>query len=105
MERLQEEIKRVLSAVLEFEARDPRLDFVSITRVELSADLHRATVFLDFLEAERAEELLRLFQKDRGFFRSELAKRLNLRYTPELQFREDEELARARRIDRLLRGD
>ncbi len=105
LERLQEEIKRVLSGILEFEARDPRLAFVSITRVKLSADLHQAIVFLDFLEAERAEELLRLFQQDRGFFRSELAKRLNLRYTPELQFREDEELQQARRIDKLLRGD
>jgi ribosome-binding factor A len=104
-ERLQEEIKRTLSEVLEFEARDPRIGFATITRVILSADLHYATVFFDFLDEERKEELLKLFGRDRGFFRSELAKRLNLRYTPELEFRQDEELQRARRIEELLRGD
>lgn len=104
-ERLQEEIKRTLSEVLEFEARDPRFGFVTITRVRLSADLHQATVFLDFLEAERSQQLLQLFQEERGFFRSELAKRLDLRYTPKLQFRQDEELRQAQRIDELLKGD
>lgn len=104
-ERLQEEIKRTLSEVLELEARDPRLGFVTITRVRLSADLHQATVFLDFLEAEQSQQLLQLFQEERGFFRSELAKRLDLRYTPELQFRQDEELRQAQRIDELLKGD
>ncbi|MCR4403730.1 MAG: 30S ribosome-binding factor RbfA [Candidatus Acetothermia bacterium] len=104
-ERLQEEIKRTLSEVLEFEARDPRMSFVTVTKVRLSSDLHQATVFLDFLEEEQGHQLLRLFQEERGFFRSELAKRLDLRYTPELQFREDEELRQARRIDELLKGD
>ena len=102
-ERLQEEIKRALGEIIEFRARDPRIGLVAVTRVELSADLRHATVLLDLLEGE--EGLLWLFQRDRGFFRSELAKELDLRYTPELHFREDEALRWARRIDELLQGD
>jgi ribosome-binding factor A len=104
-ERLQEEIKRTLNGIIEFRARDPRIGFVTVTGVELSPDLRRATIFLDFLDEERKDELLALFEQDRGFFRSELAKELNLRYTPELRFREDEALQQARRIDELLKGD
>jgi len=104
-EKLQAEIKRALGEIIEFRARDPRIGFVAVTEVKLSADLRHATVLLDFLDEERKAELLRLFQQDRGFFRSELAKRLDLRYTPELHFRADEALRRARRIDELLKGD
>lgn len=103
LERLQEEIKRTLNEIIEFEARDPRIGLVTITWVKLSPDLRHATVYLDFLEGEA--ELLELFKRDRGFFRRELAKRLDLRYTPELRFREDEAIRRARRIDELLQGD
>ncbi|HIC96761.1 TPA: 30S ribosome-binding factor RbfA [Candidatus Bipolaricaulota bacterium] len=105
LERFQEEIRRALSEILEFEARDPRFEIATITKVRLSPDMHYATVFLDFPDEGRRDELLKLFEQDRGFFRSQLAKRLNLRHTPELQFREDEELRWARRIDELLRND
>jgi ribosome-binding factor A len=103
LERLQEEIKRTLNEVIEFKARDPRIGLVTITWVKLSPDLRYATVYLDFLEGDA--DLLELFRRDRGFFRSELAKRLDLRYTPELHFQEDQALRRARRIDELLQGD
>lgn len=104
-ERLQEEIKRALTEIIEFEARDPRIGFVTVTKVKLSPDLRHATVLLDFLDRDRKEEMLELFEQDRGFFRGSLARRLDLRYTPELRFREDEELQRARRIDELLKGE
>ena len=105
IEKLQEEIKRALGEIIEFRARDPRIGFVAVTAVKLSSDLRHATIFLDFLDEGQKEELLRLCERDRGFFRSELAKELDLRYTPELHFREDEALRRARRIDELLRED
>ncbi len=103
-ERLQEEIKRTLNEVIEFKVRDPRIGLVTVTWVKLSPDLRYATVYLDFL-GEGGEESLGIFRRDRGFFRRELAKRLDLRYTPELRFEEDEALRRARRIDELLQGD
>jgi len=102
IEKLQEEIRRALGEIIEFRARDPRISFVAVTEVRLSSDLRHATVLLDFLDEGQREELLQLFEQDRGFFRSELAKELDLRYTPELHFREDEALRRARRIDELL---
>ena len=104
-ERLQEEIKRALNGIIEFRARDPRIGFVTVTAVKLSPDLRHATISLDFLDEGRREELLALCEQDRGFFRSELAKELDLRYTPELRFQEDETLQQAQRIDELLRGD
>lgn len=104
VERLQEMIKRELSLIFEFEARDPRLALVTVTTVKLSANGRHATVLLDIPSESQPEEVLALCERDRGFFRSELAKRLDLRHTPELHFKLDEELLRARRIDELLRG-
>lgn len=104
VERLREEIKREISKIIEFEAHDPRIGFVTVTDVELSSDLRYAQIFLDIFDDKQVEEVLQVFRKDRGFFRSELAKRLNLRYTPELKFSLDETTRRARRIERLLRN-
>lgn len=103
-ERLREEIKRVLSSVAEFEARDPviRAAFPTVMDVRLSPDARYAQVFvaLDAAEADK-EAVMAAFRHDRGFFRSELAHRLNLRYTPELRFVLDETIERAQRLERL----
>ena len=105
MERIREEVKRQLSEVLEYEAHDPRLRWVTIMDVRLSGDLRQARVYVSLsqLATERRETaVLQLLQRDRGFFRSRLARRLELRHTPELRFEIDQVEKRARRIEALL---
>lgn len=102
LERAQEQIQRALSGILEFEARDPRFRLVTIMGVKLSTDFRQASVYLSVLDESTEAETLAAFREHRGFFRSELAKRLNLRHTPELIFHIDEVSKRARRIEELL---
>jgi ribosome-binding factor A len=104
VEKIREEIKRYLSEILEYEARDPRLESITVMDVRLSSDLHHATVYVSALGGEQDEAIM-VLREHRGFFRSELAKRLKLRHTPELHFEPDPAERHARRIDELLKEE
>ncbi len=96
-------IQRVLSTVLQRESRDPRLSGVTITDVEVSQDLMHANVYYTHIgDLEETEEVQQALEKAAGYLRSELAQRTRLRRVPELRFKFDDTLIRARRIDELL---
>ncbi|HUL49055.1 MAG TPA: 30S ribosome-binding factor RbfA [Gemmatimonadales bacterium] len=105
-ERLAELIRETLAATLtgETELRDPRIGFVTVTGVEVSADLAHARVRVSVMgsEEERASTLAGLASAA-GFLRSLLARELSLRTSPELRFEIDRGLDHARRIDAVLR--
>jgi len=101
--RLAETIQAELADILHREVRDPRLHFLTITYVEVSDDLRRATVHVSVLgsDEERAETMETL-QRAKGFLRSQLASRLRLRRVPELAFVTDRSLDNALRVWQLL---
>jgi len=86
--RLQELIREELSFLLRGEARDPRLDGVEITMVELSGDGSRARVWFT-TETEKEQDELDALDGAAGFLRDDLAESLGLKRTPELRFRRD----------------
>jgi len=96
-------IQRVLSTVLQRESRDPRLSGVTITDVEVSQDLRHANVYYTHLgEETETAEVQQALEHASGFLRSALAQRTRLRRVPELRFKFDDTLIRARRVDALL---
>jgi ribosome-binding factor A len=105
--RLQEEIQRELSAILEFESRDPVVQeaFPTVMDVRLSSDMRYAKVYVALAAEADRQAVEKALTQDRGFFRSLLAERLSVRHTPELRFVIDETVERAMRLDRLLRDD
>lgn len=105
MQRVNDQIRDELADLLAREARDPRLHgIISITGVETAADLAVSRVYFSVLGSEEeAESTLRHLQRAAAFFRRELAVRLNLRRTPDLEFRLDRSIAQGARIDELLR--
>ena len=91
-EQLRSEIARVLSA----EATDPRIRFVTLTRVDVAPDLSRAVVYWSAIETEGGESVERVgdgLQSAASFVRGRLAQVLPLRRIPELHFRFDPSLA------------
>jgi len=84
--------------------RDPRIGFVTVTRVEVSADLSHASIWVSVMgsEEEKARTLEGLDSAAR-FLRSEVSRQLRLRTSPELHFHLDRGLEHAQRIDRVLR--
>jgi ribosome-binding factor A len=84
--RLQELIREELNFLLRSEVRDPRLDGVTVTLVELSGDGSRARIWL---RADNEQEALDAMDGAAGFLRNDLAESLGLKRTPELRFRLD----------------
>ncbi len=102
-ERLNEQFRRELMDILRHELRDPRVGSVTVTQVEVSANLYHARVYLTTLtpDAER-EPMLEGLRAARPFIRRELGRRLHIRRVPEIDFEWDSTLDRARRIEKLL---
>jgi len=100
--RVEEAIQRILGEALAGEARDPRLAGIAVTHVEVSRDLAVAWVYYalpDGADAAGVESGLRVAG---GFLRTAVARQLRMRKVPELRFRLDETLAKARALEDLI---
>ena len=101
--RVGEAIKNELTLLLLQQAADPRLSAVSISRVLVTPDLKQAKVYFTTPAGRDSGPALKGMNRAKGFFRSHLAKVLNLRYTPELLFYYDDFNEEIDRIDTLFR--
>jgi ribosome-binding factor A len=104
IERVNTLIRREISELIQHHLRDPRLaEFVAVTGVETSADLQYAKIFVSCIGGQQEEtKVLAVLNAAAGFLRSELAKKVRLRHTPELSFYWDDSIERGDRILRLL---
>jgi ribosome-binding factor A len=102
--RVGEQVKKVLSYVLQHEMKDPRIGFVTVTAVEMSGDLQQAKVFISVLGGgDQREQTLEGLEKAKGFLRTEIGRRIQLRHTPELVFKFDESIEHGQHITKLLK--
>lgn len=75
---------------------------ISITEVRISNDLKLATAYVMPLGGKDTEKVIAALTKHKGFIRAEIAQTLDLRYAPDIRFREDETFEEVSRIDELL---
>jgi ribosome-binding factor A len=104
IERVNTLIRREISDLIQHHLRDPRLaEFVAVTDVETTTDLQHAKVFVSTISGQQEEaRVLGVLNAAAGHLRSELAKKVRLRHTPELSFHWDNSIERGDRILRLL---
>src|SRR3989442_14621217 len=89
--RVSEVIREVASETILFELRDPRVKGVTVTRAEVSGDLQHAKVYVSLMGSPKEQELcIHGLRHAAGFVQSKLAKRLETRFTPVVQFVIDE---------------
>ena len=102
--RVNEAVRQELSTLLARELKDPRVDpMTSITRVVVATDLKTCKVYVSvYGDAEKKEESMAGLRSSEGFLRRMLAKNLNLRNTPELQFILDESIEYAMHMNQLI---
>jgi ribosome-binding factor A len=100
-DRVAEAVTQELAMLLRQEAGDVRLRRVAFSRAQVSSDLKLAKIWFTVPEAANAAEALKALQHASGFFRSHLAKSLNLRRTPELLFYHDRQSEEAERLERI----
>ena len=97
-------VHRRLSEVLLFESNDPRFSNVTISRVEASANLSFAKVFVSIFPPEGHDELIKSLNNASGFLSRKLGQVLNTRNTPQLIFKYDSGFDHSDEIETLLKG-
>jgi len=103
-ERAASQIRVAVSNILLREVKDPRLSQVLVTRVEVSVDLKHARVYVvGPVGSEEENRVLAGLARAQGFLRSQVGRRLAMRYTPQLSFAIDHSLDAAGRLERLLK--
>ena len=105
MIRINDEIKKELSEIIRADLKDPRVGVItSVLKVETTNDLKYCKVYVSILgDEEKKKEVMSVLKGAAGFMRSLIARRINLRITPELNFIQDDSLDYSFKIDKILR--
>ena len=94
-------IHKEVSNLLQFEIKDPRVSFVTVTDAEISGDFSIATIYVSIMNEDEKEVLAGL-NSAAPFLRYQLGRRVRLRHTPELHFKVDRSIAYAQKIESIL---
>ena len=101
-ERIATIIRKNIAEIIQFQIKDPNLGFVSIPEVKVSKDFSYATVYVSFIKEEDIKPSMEVLNKAKGFIRSELAQKLDIRRVPEIRFVVDDGYQKEARITELL---
>lgn len=97
-------IQKNISEIIQFDLKDPKIGFITITDVTVTNDLSIAKVYVSFLGQKAREEAgMKAIERSKGFIRSHLAKRLSMRKVPELIFLVDKSLEKGNHIEEIIR--
>jgi len=96
-------IQAKLAQLLLYEMKDPRSSFITITEVDINADLTVARIYWSALDSSARSKTAALLKHAAGFLRTEVAQDIQLRNAPQLVFQFDERLGQADRIEAILR--
>lgn len=102
--RIDEEYKKEISNIINYKLKNPNVTgLISVTKVKVTNDLKYAKIYVSILNSKNVKNTLAGLKKSAGFVRSELAKKINLRNTPELIFILDESMEYGAKIDTILK--
>ena len=104
LNRINEELKKEVSHIITFELKNPNVTgLISVTRAKITPDLKYAKVYVSILNSKNVQKTMDGLKESAGFIRSQIAKRVNLRITPELVFELDDSLEYGEKIDSILK--
>lgn len=102
--RIDEELKKEISNIINYELNNPKVTgLISVTRAKITPDLKYAQIYVSILNSKNVKETLANLKKSSGYIRTEIAKRINLRITPELIFILDDSMEYGAKIDQILK--
>ena len=102
--RIDEELKKEISNIINYDLNNPKVTgMISVTRAKITPDLKYAQIYVSILNSKNVKETLANLKKSSGYIRTEIAKRINLRITPELIFILDDSMEYGAKIDQILK--
>ena len=103
IDRISEEVRREVDRIIREDLNDPRITGTfSITRADVTRDLRHAKIFVSVLEDDKREGMMAALKKAAGFIRRELGQNIIIRYSPEMTFVSDENIAYGVHIAKVL---
>jgi ribosome-binding factor A len=103
LDRVNEELKKTISNVLTFELQNSKVTgMVSVTKVRITPDFRYARVYVSLLNSKSNTKTMEGLKESAGYIRSQIAKTMNLRVTPELSFEIDDSMEYGAKIDKIL---
>lgn len=103
IQKIQALIARNVKDIVSYEIKNENIGFMTITDVEVSSDHSYCKIFVSFLN--NAKNSLETLNRAKGFVRSRLAKKVNLRRVPEISFVLDDTYERQQRLENLIKKD
>ena len=102
--RVNEELMKAISHIITYELKNPDVTgMVSVTRVKVTPDLKYAKVYVSLLNSKSVEKTMQGLKESAGFMRTQVAKTVNLRITPELVFEYDDYIEHGEKINNILK--
>lgn len=101
-QRVSDLLREEIADIIFFKLKDPRIGFLTVTGVDITDDLKIAVVYISILREEEKKSTLEILQSATKFIRSELSKRLKLKFIPSIDFRLDTSAEYGSRIEQLL---
>ncbi len=102
--RIDEELKKEISQIINYELKNPKITgLISVTKTKITPDLKYAKVYVSILNSKNLKETFINLKKSSGYIRTEIAKRINLRITPELVFVLDDSMEYGAKIEQILK--
>lgn len=98
--RIEDAIKREISAIIQRDVKDPRISFVTVMSVRVSDDLSIARVYLSIMDGDK-KEIFKAVDKAAGFIRTKISQRMAMKRAPELKFFLDTSLEYSSRMESL----
>ena len=103
--RINDELRKEISNIISFELKDPNITgLISVTKVKVTPDLKYAKVYVSILNAKNNEKTLQGLKDSSGFIRTQIAKTVNLRITPQLVFEIDDSIEYGMKIDSIIKN-
>ena len=102
LDRIESNMIKEISYILANEVKDKDIKFVTVTACHVTNDLSFAKVYYTVLDLNRKEETKKALKNASGFIRRELMDRIDIRYTPELEFIYDESIEYGKKIENII---
>ena len=104
LNRINEELKKEISHIIDFELKNSNVTgLISVTKVKVTPDLKYAKVYVSILNSKNVKKTMEGLKSSSGFIRSQVARTINLRITPELTFEIDDSIEYGAKIDAILK--
>jgi ribosome-binding factor A len=100
--RVSDLIKEEVAEIIMHRLKDPRLGFITVTNARVSNDLRHAKIYVSILEDVKKMESLKILNASARFIKGELARKLTMKFIPQLVFKLDESVEYGAKINRIL---